>query len=88
MPDTTTNRRPHRTAPAQQYRALATITYPTDYAARRRQVAGESVGVEWAKIAPGETVPEHVIAESPWLVEKHVVEVIADAPAPAKEGGE
>lgn len=85
MPEAPATRRPSR-APRQQYRAVVEIVYPTDYEARKRQVAGEDVEVTWAKVAPGEPVPGQVIAESPWLVEKGRVEPIADD-APAEEGG-
>jgi hypothetical protein len=80
MPDLTTTRRPSRAA-RQHYRALVEIVYPTDVDARRRQIAGEDVTVFWEKIAPGEPVPEQVIAFSPWLVTKGRV-VVDDTPDP------
>lgn len=82
MPDlTTATRRPSR-AVRSRYRARVEIVYPTDFDARRRQIAGETVDVAWAKVAPGEPVPEHVISASPWLVEKGRVEPMPAAPDP------
>lgn len=81
MPDLTPRRPPRAARP--RYRALTEIVYPTDYDVRRRQVAGETVDVEWAKIAPGEPVPDHVLAESPWLIDKGRVELM-----PEQEGGQ
>lgn len=78
MPDITTRRSARAGRP--RYRALVEIIYPRDYDARRRQIAGEDVTVMWEKVAAGEPVPEHVIAASPWLVEKGRVEPMPAEP--------
>lgn len=89
MPDQTTARRPARAA-SPRYRALTTITYPTDPAVRKRRLAGEGVPVDdWTAVEPGELVPDEIVAASPWLVRQgHVEPVTDDPPAASTEGGQ
>lgn len=86
MPESTTRRSSRAARP--RYRALTTITYPTDLEDRRRRRAGERQPVEhWSKVLAGEPVPDFLIDESPWLVRTGQVELIPQEPA-AEPGGE
>lgn len=76
-------RRPSRAA-RPRYRALVTLVFPADADERRRRRAGESCLITaWAKVNPGELVPDALIEETPGLVSKGRVE-----PMPAAGGEE